>query len=99
VNIIAVDALGATCDPGDVSEPTSVNLLIEGIFNDGKNIVCEGGAPSVNVKMDVFFESPEDCKDGAVPPNGKTTAVVPTTGTGSPGTSPFVTDTQIKCRN
>jgi hypothetical protein len=106
VNVVAVDAPNATCDPGELSDPTFINLHIEDDDGDvisnggGKTIQCEGGQPSFNVKMDRFFQGPLNCA-GSVDPvgNAKTTGLAPTTATGSFGTPPVVQDTLIKCRN
>jgi hypothetical protein len=69
----AVDAPGATCDIGEFSDPTPVNLVMvdddgDGVFNGGKTIVCEGGGVATDVKLDVFFQGPLNCENGAVPP-------------------------------
>jgi len=101
----AVDAPGATCDPGELSEPTAINLHMvdddgHGIYNDGKITVCEGGAGSTNVKLDVFFQGPENCENSDVPTGGahpKSTGFATSTATGSPGTTPHVESTAIKC--
>jgi hypothetical protein len=99
----AVDAPGATCDPGEFSEPTPVNLMMvdddgDGVFNDGKTIVCEGGGVTTNVKWDVFFQGPLNCEDGAVPPPKPDFSLGTITSTGSaPGTANYVESTRIKC--
>jgi hypothetical protein len=103
----AVDAPGATCDPGEFSEPTYVNLHMvdddgDGVFDDGKTIVCEGGGSTSNVKMDVFFQGPKNCLD-SVPPYtegpavGKSTGTITSTATGSAGTAPRIESTSVKC--
>jgi hypothetical protein len=103
----SVDAPGATCDPGDFSEPTSINLHMvdddgDGVFNDSKTIVCEGGGATTNVKMDVLFRGPKNCLD-SVPPFdpgsavGKSTGTVTSTATGSAGTPAVVESTLVKC--
>ena len=99
----AVDAPGATCDPGEFSNPTSVNLMMvddngDGVFNDGKNIVCEGGGVTTNVKLDVFFQGPLNCENGAVPPPKPDFSLGTITSTGSaPLTADYVEDIKIKC--
>jgi cysteine-rich repeat protein len=99
----AVDAPGATCDPGEFSNPTSVNLMMvddngDGVFNDGKTIVCEGGAGTTNVKLNVFFQGPLNCENGAVPPPKPDFSLGTITSTGSaPHTTDYVEDTRIKC--
>jgi len=103
--IHAVDAPGATCDAGEFSEPTSANLTMvdddgDGIVSGGKNVVCEGGGKTINVKLDVFFQGPLNCENSAVPPSGKpgsSTGTITSTATGSAGTTPYVESTGIKC--
>jgi hypothetical protein len=100
----AVDAPGATCDPGEFSEPTSVNLMMvddngDAVFNDGKTIVCGGGGGTTNVKLDVFFQGPLNCEGGTVPPPkpGFSLGTITSTGTGSAGSTDYVESTSIKC--
>jgi hypothetical protein len=103
VIVEAVDAPGATCDPGEFSEPTSVNLHRvdddgDGVFNDGKIIVCEGGGGTINVKLDVFFQGPLNCENEALPPPKPGFSLGTITSTGSaPGTTDYVEITRIKC--
>jgi hypothetical protein len=99
----AVDAPGATCDPGEFSAPTPVNLMMvdddgDGVFNDGKTIVCGGGRGSTTVKLDVFFQGPLNCENGAVPPPKPDFSLGTIMSTGSaPGTADYVEDIKIKC--
>jgi hypothetical protein len=105
VIVQAVDAPGATCDPGEFSEPTSINLAMvddddQSIFYDGKIIACEGGGATANVKFDVFFQGPKNCENSAVPTGGnhpKSTGLATSTATGSAGTAPYVETTSIRC--
>jgi hypothetical protein len=71
-------------DDGDVLVDTS------------KTVVCEGGGATTNVKRAVFFQSPKNCENGAVP-GGSSTGTITSTGTGSDGTSVYVESTKIKC--
>jgi hypothetical protein len=98
----AVDAPGATCDPGEFSAPTLVSLKME---DDGGNIlidsagtvVCEQGM-SVDLKWNVSFQGPSNCEDGAVPPPKPGFSVGTITSTGSAsGTADYVENTSIKC--
>ncbi len=103
--IHAVDAPGATCDDGELSEPTSVSLRM--VDDDGdvledtsKTIVCAGGGKTTNLKTDVFFQSPLNCAGSEVPPSGNpgsSNGVITTTASGSPGTAIVVESTGIKC--
>jgi hypothetical protein len=104
-----VDAPGKTCDPGDFSDPTSINLTMvdddgDILINRSKTIVCSADT-TTNVKIGVEFEGPLNCEDSAVPsggPSGRqsmSTGVIKSTGTGSSGTSATVEDTRIKCRS
>ena len=74
----------------------------DGVFNDDKTIVCEGGGATTNVKMDVFFEGPVNCLDSVSPftPGpavGRSTGTVTSTATGSAGTPALVESTSVKC--
>jgi hypothetical protein len=104
-----VDAPGKTCDPGDFSEPTSINLTMvdDGghiIINRSETAVCSADT-TTNVKIGVGFEGPLNCEGSAVPSGGPgrrqslSTGTITSTGTGSPGTSVWVENTRIKCRS
>jgi hypothetical protein len=99
----AVDAPGATCDPGEFSNSTAVNLMMvdddgNGVFNDGKTVVCEGGGVATDVKLDVFFQGPLNCENGAVPPPKPGFSVGTITSTGSAsGTADYVESIKIRC--
>ena len=65
------DAPGATCDLGEASAPTSVNLKMvdddgDIMIDSAKTIVCKGGEEKA-LKRDVFWQGPLNCKDSAVP--------------------------------
>ena len=98
----AVDAPGATCDPGEFSEPTMVNLKMvdddgDILIDSAKTVVCAGGGKTTNLKLDVFFEGPLHCENGAVPPPKPDFSLGTITSTGSAGTSVYVESTKIKC--
>jgi hypothetical protein len=98
----AVDAPGATCDPGEFSNPTSVNLKMEDargniLIDSAKTIVCEQGMTK-NVKRNVFFRGPLNCENGAVPPPKPDFSLGTITSTGSaPGTADYVEGIKVKC--
>jgi hypothetical protein len=98
----AVDAPGATCDPGEFSNPTPVNLKMEDdrgniLIDSAKTIVCEQGV-TANLKRIVFFQSPDNCEDGVVPPPKPDFSLGRITSTGSArGTADYVESTRIKC--
>jgi hypothetical protein len=102
-----VDAPGASCDPGDLSDPTKVELTMVDddfdliVFKRGKTIVCNGET-TTNVKIGVRFEGPLNCKDSAVPGGGsraQSVGLITSTGTGSAGTTVYVEATKIRCRS
>jgi hypothetical protein len=103
--IHAVDAPEATCDPGEFSEPTSVNLTMvdddgDLVSSGGKTVVCEGGGKTTNVKLDVLFQGPLNCENSDVPASGNpssSTGTITSMATGSAGTTPRVESTKIKC--
>jgi hypothetical protein len=73
VLVHTVDAPGETCDPGEFSEPTKINLtMVDGdgieIVDNGKTVVCKHTDESFNVKRTVIIKSPENCEGGVVPP-------------------------------
>ena len=104
--IHAVDAPGATCDPGEFSDPTSINLKMvdDGVFpdanvliNSSKTVVCEQGVRK-SVKRNVFFQGPLNCENGAVPPPKPDFSLGTITSTGTvPGTADYVEGIRIKC--
>jgi hypothetical protein len=111
VTVNAVDAPGATCDPGEFSNPTSVNLKMEDDRCDGaycgstgdilidsaKTVVCEQGV-TMNLKRNVLFQSPLNCENGALPPPKPDFSLGTITSTGSaPGTADYVEGIKIKC--
>ena len=98
----AVDAPGATCDPGESSVSTSVNLKME---DDGGNVlvdsaeivVCEQGV-TINLKWNVFFQGPLNCENGAVPSPKPGFSLGTITSTGWVFlTANYVESTSIKC--
>ncbi len=102
MNLVAVNAPGATCDPGEVSVPTRVNLKMEDdggnvLIDSSKIVVCKHGETK-NLKRDVLFQGPLNCEDGAVPPTKPDFSLGTITSTGSaPGTADYVESTRIKC--
>jgi cysteine-rich repeat protein len=98
----AVDAPGATCDPGEFSNPTSVNLKMvdddgDVLVDSAKIVVCEQGV-TMNLKRSVFFQGPLNCENGAVPPPKPDFSLGTITSTGSArGTADYVESTRIKC--
>jgi hypothetical protein len=70
----------------------------DGVFNDGKKIVCEGGDVTTNVKLDVFFRGPLNCEGSALPPPKPDFSLGTITSTGSAsGTTDYVESIRIKC--
>ena len=102
VTVNAVDAPGATCDPGEFSNPTAVNLEMEDdrgniLIDSTKTVVCEQGVTQ-NLKRNVFFRGPLNCENGAVPPPKPDFSLGTIAATGSaPGTADYVEDIKIKC--
>jgi len=100
--IHAVDAPGATCDPGEFSDPTPVNLKMEDdsgniLIDSAKTVVCEQGVTTA-LKRNVFFQGPSNCENGAVPSAkpGFSLGTIMSTGS-APGTADYVESTGIKC--
>jgi len=59
--------------------------------------VCEQGVTK-NLKRNVFFRSPLNCENGAVPPPKPDFSLGTITSTGSaPGTTDYVEGIRIKC--
>jgi len=102
VSFHAVDAPGATCDPGEFSKPTPINLKMEDergniLIDSAKTVVCEQGV-TMNIKRNVFFKGPLNCENGAVPPPKPDFSLGTITSIGSaPGTADYVESTRIKC--
>jgi hypothetical protein len=102
VTLTAVDAPGATCDPGEFSAPTRINLKMEDdggniLTDSSKIVVCEHGV-TTNLKRDVFFQGPLNCENGAVPPPKPGFSLGTITSTGSAfGTADYVESTRLKC--
>jgi hypothetical protein len=102
VTVNAVDAPGATCDPGEFSNPTSINLKMEDdrgnvLVDSANTVVCEQGV-TMNLKRNVFFQGPLNCENGAVPPPKPGFSLGSITATGSaPGTADYVEGIKIKC--
>lgn len=98
----AVDAPGATCDLGEFSAPTRINLKMEDdsgniLIDSTKTIVCEQGV-TMQLKRNVFLQGPLNCANGAVPPPKPDFSVGTITSTGSaPGTADYVEGINIKC--
>ena len=99
----AVDNLPATCEAGEFSEPTKINLRMvddtgDVLIDNGKRIVCEGAGGTISVKRNVVVKSPLNCENGAVPPPGSSFTLGAITSTGSAsGTTDFVKAIGIKC--
>jgi hypothetical protein len=100
----AVDAPGATCDPGEFSNPTEIGLKMVDdsgnfLIGNSKTVVCKAEDAESNIKRTVVVESPANCANGAVPPPKPSFSLgtITSTGMGSPGTTPYVEDTRIKC--
>jgi cysteine-rich repeat protein len=97
----AVDAPGATCDPGEFSNPTSVNLKMEDdggniLIDSAKIVVCKQGVTTLI--RNVLFQGPLNCESGAVPPPKPDFSLGTITSTVSaPHTTDYVEDTMIKC--
>jgi len=98
----AVDAPGATCDPGEFSAPTRINLKMEDdsgniLIDSAKTIVCEQGV-TMQLERNVFFQGPLNCANGAVPPPKPGFSVGTITSTGwAPGTADYIEGINIKC--
>jgi hypothetical protein len=103
MTLTAVDGPGATCDPGEFSDWTLVNLKM--VDDDGdvlvdryEWVVCEGGGVTTTVKRDVFFQGPMNCENGAVPPPKPGFSLSTITSTGWVFlTANYVENTSIKC--
>ena len=97
----AVDAPGATCDPGEFSVPTLVNLKMEDdsgniLIDSAKTVVCKQGATTL--MRNVLFQGPLNCENGAMPPPKPDFSLGTITSTGSaPGTTDYVESISIKC--
>ena len=99
----AVDGPGETCDPGEFSDWTLVNLKM--VDDDGdvlvdhyEWVICEGGSVTTKVKRDVFFQGPMNCENGVVPSPKPGFSLGTITSTGSVfGTAVYVESTKIKC--
>jgi hypothetical protein len=102
LTIHTVEAPGATCDPGEFSDPTPVNLKVEDdsgniLIDSAETVVCEQGV-TTNLKRNVFFQGPLNCENGAVPLPKPDFSLGTITSTGSaPGTTDYVENTIIKC--
>ncbi len=102
VTLNAIDAPGATCDPGEFSNPTSVNLEMEDdngniLVDSAQIVVCEQGV-TINLKRNAFFRGPLNCENGAVPPPKPDFSLGTITSTGSVFlTANYVESTRIKC--
>jgi hypothetical protein len=112
VIVQAVDAPGVSCDAGEFSEPTKISLKMvdDGghiLIDNGKTVQCKGGLDNdgspeqINIRRSVPFQGPLNCENSEVPPDtgpsSNTVGIITSTAMGSPGTTPYVTDTKIKC--
>lgn len=100
IHIATVDAPGATCDAGEHSGPVPVNLRMvdddgDVLVDSAKIVVCVAGQAQ---KMDreIFFQSPLNCANSAVPARANSNGVITVTGS-TPGTSDFVGDHNGRC--
>ena len=98
----AVDAPGATCDPGEFSAPAPVNLKMEddrgNILIDSAKIAVCGQGGTTTVKWNVGFQGPLNCENGAVPAPKPGFSLGTITSTGSaPFAADYVESTRIKC--
>jgi hypothetical protein len=97
-----VDGPGATCDPGEFSNPRWVNLKMvdddgDVLVDSAETVVCEQGV-TTTVKWDVFLQGPLNCENGEVPSPKPGFSLGTITSTGSaPGTADYVESTRIKC--
>jgi len=102
MTVHAVDAPGATCDPGEFSNPTPVNLRMEDergniLIDSAKTVVCGPGVTK-NVTRNVFFRGPLNCENGAVPPPKPDFSLGTIAATGSAtGAADYVEGIKIKC--
>jgi hypothetical protein len=103
VIVHAVDAPGATCDAGEFSNPTKINLKMvddtgDELVDNGKTVVCKADDAEFNIKRTVVVQSPLNCENGAVPAPKPDFSLGTITSTGSaPHTTDYVEDTKIKC--
>ena len=68
------------------------------LIDSAKTIECVGGADTINLRRDVYFEGPLHCEGSAVPPVGPqnaTTGVI--TATADYGAGTYVEELDIKC--
>jgi hypothetical protein len=100
IHLNTVDAPGATCDAGENSGPVRINLKMvdddgDVLIDSAKIVVCNGGGNKLN--REVFFQSPLNCKDSAVPSGpGLSTSVITATGSAR-GTPDYVEEHTINC--
>jgi hypothetical protein len=72
VQLEGIEASPGSCPVGAASGPTTVNLFIEDDDGDvvfdgsGEGFVCTMGV-KLQANFEVRFQSPENCKDSAVP--------------------------------
>ncbi len=102
VHLATVDAPGATCDAGESSGPVRINLRMvdddgDVLIDSAKIVVCNGGGQN-KLDWEVFFQSPLNCKDSAVPTGpGPSKGVVTATGSAA-GTPDYVQSHTIICQ-
>jgi hypothetical protein len=100
--VYAVNGPGSTCDPGEISYPTRVNLKMEDdsgniLVDSAKVVVCRQGVTTIMTR-NVFFQGPLNCESGAVPDPISKVSTGTITSTGSaPGATDYVESTRIKC--
>ena len=99
----AADAPGATCDLGESSVSTSVNLRMvdddgDVLVDSAKNFVClnEGPNDLPTAKRDVFWQGPKNCENSDVPTGKFSTGDITAT-VSIAGQTDFVEVLNIKC--
>lgn len=101
IHLEAVDAPGATCDPGEDSGPVAINLKMvdddgDILVDSAKNgAVCEAGIPT-KVTRNVFFQSPLNCENSAVPAGAVSFGDLFVTAT-APGTGDYTETQTVRC--
>jgi hypothetical protein len=95
---------GAKCVGNKTSALGKVNLKMvdddgDVLIDDGKTFVCRARDHEVTLSREVFFESPENCKDSAVPTGNRPIDGAVATTVSVPGGPDFETTVTVKCRD